>query len=774
VGVAKVGDFGLVRLGDEGAQPATPMTDKPLTLTLTGSMLGTPAYMSPEQLRGESATERSDQFSFCITLHEALYARRPFSGTSIEGLLAAMTKPLVLPTSPRVPRNVARVLMRGLAIDPAQRFASMAALLGVLDDRATRKRRRSVAIGIAVVAAVASGGVIAATRSPARSESCSGGDAVVAQMWNPMRKQQLRAKFLATGAPFAGDAWHSVERSLDRFTGDWAAMHRAACEATRVRGEQSAHVLDLRMWCLDDRMREATALTEAFANADRAMVSRAVDAVAKLPALDTCADARALAERQLPRDTAQRQRIEQLHAEIVRGETTARLGKLREAVELLDRVVAAAQAEGYAPLEAEASLWLARDRFALDRDPKAAEDAVLKAMWAADRGRDDLVRARALIVLTFLVGIAQSRFEDGHRQIEHAKAAIRRLTGAESLEGQLLGNEGQLLSLEGKFPEAQKAFERASELIEHSLGPDSIDLGLLYAARSNLASRQGNTKLALELGERAYAVHSRAYGPHHPETAKSLFTIAQALEDAGEYEPAAQKLATAIEILESALGHDHADVAVSLDELGIVRRHQNRLAEALEIHLRALAIREKRLPPDSPETSVSLDNVGLVLDMLDRPKEGLPYHQRALAIAQKVFGPDHIETAGSRGYLANAYLGLDRYADALAEFRTALAITEKELGPDHFDLSFYLTGIGEALIGMKKPGEALPYLERALRLRGDGGDPLTTAELEFSLAKVLWDTKRDRERAKTLANAARAGYKQLGKPDVEQWLAAHK
>ncbi len=49
-------------------------------------MIGTPAYMAPEQLRGGAADARSDQFSFCVALFEALYGERPFAGGSLEEL----------------------------------------------------------------------------------------------------------------------------------------------------------------------------------------------------------------------------------------------------------------------------------------------------------------------------------------------------------------------------------------------------------------------------------------------------------------------------------------------------------------------------------------------------------------------------------------------------------------------------------------------------------------------------------------------------------------
>jgi eukaryotic-like serine/threonine-protein kinase len=150
-GTAKVGDFGLVRVGEDGFSTATPSHGVPITLTMTGAMLGTPAYMSPEQLLGDGATEASDQFSFCVTLFEALFRRRPFAGTTVDGLLASMNKPLVLPDLPRIPRRIAQVLSRGLSVDPALRFPSMAALLDVLDDRRARRQRRGLAIGAALL-----------------------------------------------------------------------------------------------------------------------------------------------------------------------------------------------------------------------------------------------------------------------------------------------------------------------------------------------------------------------------------------------------------------------------------------------------------------------------------------------------------------------------------------------------------------------------------------------------------------------------------------------
>ena len=72
-------------------------------------------------------------------------------------------------------------------------------------------------------------------------------------------------------------------------------MYTDACEATHVRGEQSAEVLDLRMACLNERLGNARALSDVFATADGKVVENAVSAAAALPSLDRCADVAAAA-----------------------------------------------------------------------------------------------------------------------------------------------------------------------------------------------------------------------------------------------------------------------------------------------------------------------------------------------------------------------------------------------------------------------------------------------------------------------------------------------
>ncbi|HEY0476067.1 MAG TPA: protein kinase [Kofleriaceae bacterium] len=163
-GGVHVADFGLARLaGDDvsaatssGALPAGPLTSG--TLTQTGTVLGTPAYMAPEQLRGQASDARADQFSFCTSLWEAIYGKRPFPnprpGTDhpLRARLDAIAAGPVAPRRRDRPAWIAPLLARGLAGDPDQRWPSLQALLdAIAAQRAPRRWPRWLAAAIAVL-----------------------------------------------------------------------------------------------------------------------------------------------------------------------------------------------------------------------------------------------------------------------------------------------------------------------------------------------------------------------------------------------------------------------------------------------------------------------------------------------------------------------------------------------------------------------------------------------------------------------------------------------
>ena len=121
-------------------------------LTTPGAVLGTPAYMAPEQLAGGEADARSDVFSYCAALHEALHGVRPFAGEQVETLRAAIDRGALQRSvrSAEVPAWLQRVVERGLQADPAARWPAMEPLLLALTRDPTRWRRRAAAVVLAL------------------------------------------------------------------------------------------------------------------------------------------------------------------------------------------------------------------------------------------------------------------------------------------------------------------------------------------------------------------------------------------------------------------------------------------------------------------------------------------------------------------------------------------------------------------------------------------------------------------------------------------------
>jgi serine/threonine-protein kinase len=149
----RVLDFGLAKLvrGDDSV-PA---------LTAAGEVLGTPPYMAPEQFRGEAIDRRADVWAFGVVLYECLSGQRPFSGERFAQYFERVTTGARAPiteVAPALPRDVAALVERMLAVDARARPADLRQCMAVLrrhtDD--ARRRRRRVRGAVLITTAAAS------------------------------------------------------------------------------------------------------------------------------------------------------------------------------------------------------------------------------------------------------------------------------------------------------------------------------------------------------------------------------------------------------------------------------------------------------------------------------------------------------------------------------------------------------------------------------------------------------------------------------------------
>jgi hypothetical protein len=155
-----VGDFGLAGLAGNLTPIAEPSSSPaaPTSLTQTGVVLGTPAYMSPEQHAGRQGDALSDQFSFAVSLYESLHGRRPFAGRSAGEIAAATRAGQLAPAGDGIPRAIDRVLAVALAAEPSRRYASMEDMLRALERARTRRPIAAVVVAAAVLLAAGAAG----------------------------------------------------------------------------------------------------------------------------------------------------------------------------------------------------------------------------------------------------------------------------------------------------------------------------------------------------------------------------------------------------------------------------------------------------------------------------------------------------------------------------------------------------------------------------------------------------------------------------------------
>jgi serine/threonine-protein kinase len=649
-GRVRVTDFGLARAAHEEAAAMRAIHLKPVRqdplqtpLTQTGAALGTPMYMAPEQASGAAVDERADQYSFCVTLSQAL--------------------------GDRAPRFVRDLLARGLSADPSARFPSMNHLLAALSrDPAARTRR--VATAVVLVAAV---GAATAGLLHRSALTCSGAERRLAGAWDDARRAEVERAFTRTGVPYAADEFAAVARSLDAYAARWTHSRTDACEATRVRGEQSAELMDLRMMCLDERMQELRAQVDVLAGADARVVEKAARAADSLPRVEECADVASLRTPvKPPADANVRAQIDDVRNQLAHVRAMLQVGSYAAGLTLAQPLAARAKTLAYRPLEAET--LLEQGSLELQNgDAAHAQSTLEQAALAAEAARDEKLAARAW---TALVGVGERRahLEDALAFGRHAFAALEAAGSDDETRGRLLDRLGSVYAAQGKYDQA---------IANH---------------------RQG------------LALREKTLGPEHADVAASLNNLGNALDSAGKYDEALASYQRALAIAEKVLGPRHPDVAAELTNQGIVLEELGRLDEAEASHRRALAIVEKSLGAEHPMAASSRTNLGSVLASRGKPEEAIAEYRRGLAIEEKTVGPDHPDCANALNNIGSALSTLHRYDESLVALRRALAIRETALGPGHPDVGASLTNIADVLVKQRKFDEALVNYRQALAI----------------------------------------------------------
>ncbi|MBS1122410.1 MAG: serine/threonine kinase family protein [Deltaproteobacteria bacterium] len=793
-----LGDDGRVRVIDFGLAVDHARPD--------GTLGGTPAYMAPEQREHPAANALSDQYALFVSLYEALEGQRPADDVAVRR---------------RVPAWLRALVQRGLRRAPAERHSDLAEVARRLERGLGRRRRGAIVAGLALASITSIAAVkVVGGESAEGPPICRGAEAQLAGVWSEPRKRAMSMAFAAARRPFADASLATAERLLDTYTSRWVAAKTEACEATRVHGTQSEQLLDLRVACLDERLRGVDALVGVFEKADAKVVENAPRAAQQLPQIEGCADTAALtAPIRPPSDPATARKVAEVRQELAFARASRDAGKFDVAAVAVSSLVTRALALQYAPLIAE--VLLLQGVIESDSSKATAESTLSQAADRAEAGRADVVKAEAWTQLVRAAAV-RAHYPDAHRHAGHATAALARLGGGhEDIAARLANYEGGAYTAEGDYVHALALHQRALEIRERINGADSPEVATALNSIANVHFNLGHYRDARPAYERSLAIRERVLGAMHPDvagshnnlavllvslddfdaaiahflrarviydsllgpgnprTAQILANLAGVYRDAGRFDEALAALAEALPIQEKASGSDHPLVASALYIKGEIYGDQGKYDLALAAHTRALEIRRAALGDDHPDVAASHDALGLLAMRRGDAKTARKIFDDVLAIQNRI-APDSLDIARTLSYAADAHLETGDVRGALRMYERGLAIDEQQLGPAHPDLAIDLTGVGIARHRLGDARAALEALERALTLaEAPNAERVVRGRAELAAADALWDAGGDRHRARKLAEAAHAAFAKAGAgaknelAQVERWLASH-
>ncbi len=848
-GMVRVVDFGLARrAGDEVVEDSvdnsgtlsmdswdyegftsTATRSLEMSLTGTGRIMGTPAYMAPEQHRGETATPRSDQFAFCVALWEALYGERPFPGRDLPSLSLAVTSgelrdpPNDGPHAHRVPAHVHRALVQGLSTEPEGRFPRVDDLITALLHDPNRRRRRITrlvignllgamgvfAAGVWVADHFAVGGSAPQACSPEQQ---------LGSAWDAGRRAAVAERLANSDAPFAEHSAREVERRLDAYATQWLEAWGATCETERTIGPSAE--LELQRECLDARARELDAFGSALLSAStKEFASRAEHAVAAAEGLPSIASCRDIARLGDPtREPERREQITELQVQLSEAQALGRLGEPTEGLARAHEVVDRARELGSSRMLIRALLLVASlEQQANDHD--LAADHLREAYTIAEQHGEDWLRVEAAVELVGLLGYSLQWPGDAAVWETVSDALLVRLGEPPDLRGRWHFEVGVARTRVSEYAAADEALHRSLELFESVYGRDARELEQVLLQLGIVARERGDYEQAVAYHTRLLARRKAAYGPDHPDVASIYGSLGSDAYFRSDYEQARAYYKEALRIVGECYGEDSPAYAPKLSNYAAVLERLGELEEAEAIHRKLLASSISRFGERDVRVTTALENLGLVLLSAGELDEAVELFRRSLSIRIEHNGDDHAQTATSKlnlGYalyrrgeyepardlynqtlatwkgklgddhpdLALAYGNLGdvdleqgRLDDAQMNFELALKLTAAALGEDAPDLGYYHTGLAQVALGERRLDDAIRQAEHALELRRDTwlppGDRALT-QLTLSRALLERGQPEDRSRARDLALLAREDFRrgndQRRIAEVNAWL----
>ena len=792
-GRAQVLDFGIARDADlsEGSTidlDALSRADLPrgsVSQTQTGAVVGTPAFMAPEQRAGNKVGPAADIYSFCLCLHLALFRELPEERSSEQSTPSSATdgaaagapaagapaagepaagepaagEPAAGEPAAGAPAGLRRLVLSGLRKDPEKRPSSMAEL--IQDLRRFRNRGRRVRRWMTGATIVILATTLWWTWHRSQATPCATISQRWHDVWNEGRADALSERFQRVDRPFAADVWKTVLAGLDRFGVQWTDNARQWCLAA-TDGSLSPELFDLRTDCLDLRLRAVDATVSLLEKDTDRLVSQAVTMIDELPAISECFDIRAL---RAPTPPPTSPRLEEQLPILLQSQADAHAlwaaGDFDAAAETTSGLVAGAKAIEHWPLAAEALHQQALIEDA--RLDKGSADTLVEATLAAAAGNHNRVIAESFVRLVKVAGLHLQDFERADRYAEQAASALRALGSPGDLQARLHHQMGINLRHRGRYSEALDSLRQSLNWRTENLGDDHHSVAETLLSLGNVYDDLNDHSAAREILDRALSIQIQRFGPSHPIVAETYARLGTLAREARNLEDATRFHRKAMDIHRRVHGDNSATFAQSLTYLGELQALDGHFDEAEQSFAQALGILEQSFGPDHANLAVAYATMASAWTEAGRDEQALEPYAHALQIFERAFGAEHPQVGVLRFNLATVHLRLRNLEEAARDFERAAGIWRRALGENHPLVANALTGLGDAWVRLGRFRDALPMLREADRFDAEADaeqarDPKDQADTAFALARALDLAGTEPDRVKALVERAQKLY----------------
>lgn len=726
-GRVRVVDFGLAGGPGIASAPASDVPEPLGSVTEPGlvhtrPMGGTTGYASPEQVASRMVDPRSDQFSFCAALHEALFGRLPYTSQEVAAIATfpGHARPLARGAMDR-PRWLWNALRRGLSPRVDDRWPSMAELLAVLRQVPWYRRNTTFAVfgGTAVAVPLVMANVLMS------SDLCTDMRSELGGAWDEVRRGAVIEAIAHSDVPYRATAGSTVVRDLDRYSDAWLAASVASCEANALAGSVAYEEHLRHRSCLLRHRNRLDHLTAMLAAGDAPTIEHADELLAELAPPESCGVTGTAIEASSEAEDA-------LLADLDHARLQLAAGHVAEAHDMTERVNAATTELGSTSVRAEALLVRGMVLDELGRDQEASAELREGAALAIEAGRDDIAAA-CWQRLTRISAHDLDRLEPAWEWNRLYAAAVRRLGSPVHLVADQLDAEGELSRLSGNPGVAEAAHRATLGHLARDRAPDDPRWITTWQLLAHARAEQGDLDEAAALYDRALQLAVGRGGAKHPQVAKLRLSRALIAVERGDYEGAEDDASAAEAILRASYGDDSPDLVVVLTKRAEIAMRLGRLDEATSVATRAWQLQRDHLAPGHKMRDSALTVLAEIeLARRDWPR-ALELHEQLARERRGVGDADELARIDINiGWLL---CRLDRCSEAREPYERVLA------AGDDTQRAYAQSGLGQVELAAQRASAARSLLEAALRIATALRTPAPdlVAETEWLLAKARVD-----------------------------------